>query len=545
MSDFSNGNQNSVSQELKIAPVPIEEPAGAQRASANGGGVSDSSSISDSNSGWETKTKKPKKERTIWSTVIELLKKDSKALTVTLKKLKITGWADWKKSRPVAGKPGTVTIKVSFKNGIKEDTLRKYESAVADLVQDWNTTKYKIRNVPYNRVALSRALKASGGSYKYKWAGFEDKKKTVSYVMFQNEDGSAVSDKEGAELIALFEAEFEKVEREESHWDACERAGRTITVQDPKKFSGIEHKLKKEIQKNKASEGIESIPEEVRACVVIAGKRFVTDVNGRKSSQMRLTFQEGSSGDQLSDEDYTFYLKQLTRHWAARCATWERVYREKDAQKKAEGKAKEVLTRWVRFLKNKWMLGVLSAAGDIVRSTSSLEEAHDLFLTGIEKQALKDTAADRAKAERKARIQAMLKPKEERKVEQFAGAHSKKVVRDSMDEVYGGAAAKKGKKQKGKKQNKSKKVSLSLVMEELRVDPSDGNAYPRSSFMEVYGELGQEHWEKAHKVVDQKEPEPEVEVMEPVVETPPVAVVDASLKSNPFAALARPRDLTA
>ena len=46
------------------------------------------------------KTKKPKKEKTIWSTVIEVLKKDSKALTVTLKKLKIIGWADWKKSRP-------------------------------------------------------------------------------------------------------------------------------------------------------------------------------------------------------------------------------------------------------------------------------------------------------------------------------------------------------------------------------------------------------------------------------------------------------------
>ena len=50
------------------------------------------------------------------------------------------------------------------------------------------------------------------------------------------------------------------------------------------------------------------------------------------------------------------------------------------------------------------------------------------------------------------------------------------------------------------------------------------------------------------KVVDQKEPEPEVEVMEPaaeVVETPPVTVVDTSLKSNPFAVLATPPEFTA
>ena len=149
---------------------------------------------------------------------------------------------------------------------------------------------------------------------------------------------------------------------------------------------------------------------------------------------------------------------------------------------------------------------------DIALPTSSLEEAHDVF--GWRRRAGVEGYLQSVLRQQEGKDQAMPVPKEERKVEQFAGAHSKKVVRDSMDEVYGGgAAAKKGKKQKGKKQNKSKKVSLSHVMEELRVDPSDGNAYPRSSFMEVYGEFGQEHWEKALKVVDQEEPEPEVEVM--------------------------------
>lgn len=564
MPTFNNDHINAVQGQTHSSSVPIsgqtERSAGAHRASARserttGGNAGGGSAAG----GWTTKKskQKPKKAKVVRNCIMEVHEKDTKALPVTLKKLKIQGWAAWKEARPVVGKSGYVTIKVSFKDGITQPVLEKYKSAVADTVRGWNTTKYKIPNKPCNRVALSRTMKTFGGGVKYAWAGFEDKKKTVSYVMFHYEDGCAVSDEEGAELIALFEAEFVKVERDERHWTACERAGWTITVQDPKKFSGIENKLKKEIQKNKASEGLESVPEKLRAAMVVDGKRFVTDVNGHKHSQMRLTFEEGSCADKLSDQEHNDYLAFLTRHWAKRCATWERVYREKDAQKEAEGEAKEVLTRWVRFLKNKWMLGVLSAAGDIVRSTSSLEEAHEVFLTGVEEQVVKDTAEDRAKAARKARIQKMLKPKVERKVEKETDAIPEKVEQNPVDEVYGGGAAgKKSKKQKQKKQNPNKTtVSMASLVEEYRIDNSDGNAYTKGSFVEVYGpEHGIEKWDMAAiKTYDLTPIEVEDEVKETMfveqeaeaVETPPAVKDDTSLKSNPFAVLATPRSLNA
>ena len=78
MSQFLNGNRECLAGG-KIAPVPKFEdllvPKGRQQTVE---GVSNSSSISDSNSGWGFKTKKPKKERKIWSTVIELLRKTRK-----------------------------------------------------------------------------------------------------------------------------------------------------------------------------------------------------------------------------------------------------------------------------------------------------------------------------------------------------------------------------------------------------------------------------------------------------------------------------------
>ena len=545
MSDYTNDHINATQEQTQVSPAPIsgltERSAATQEVvarpvGARGGGT------------WKTKSNKSRKEKMHWSCIKEVPKKDSKALTMTLKKKKIGGFADWKRARPVAGKSGYVTVMVSFKPAIDDATLWKYVGAVDDLIRIWNVKKHEIPNVQHNRVALGRALKEFGGDIEYRWAGFADKEKTYSKVIFQHKEGEAVSIEEGAELMVLFEKHFETAEREANLWEACELAGRTITVHDPKKFSGILHKLRQEIRNNRESEGIDMIPAKIRGYLVVVAKRLVTGADGKRHSQMRLDFKENSDADQLTDQQYNNMLSDLTQHWAKRCATWERVYADKDAQKEVEIHSKEVITRWVRFLKNKWMLSVLANVKEIISSTSSKEEAGKVFLDGIEKQVLKDT-------ERKARMRNIFTPKVERTVEEVAGAHSKKLVRETMDEVYGGgAAAKKGKKQKQKqKKQKQTTVSIASLVEEFRIDTADGNAYTRESFVEVYGpDHGMEKWNKAvRKKIDLAPTEVEVKetvVVGPVaeaVETPPVAKVDASLKSNPFAALATPREFTA
>jgi hypothetical protein len=548
MSDYTNDHINANQEQTHGSSAPIsgstERSAAARRAVARPVGASGGSAGGGSAAGtWKTKKSKPKKEKMHWSCIKEVPKKDSKALTMTLKKMKIEGFADWKRGRPVAGKSGYAKVKISFQPAIDDATLRKYVGAVDDLIRFWNVVKHEIPNVQHNRVALGRALKEFGGDIQYRWAGFANKEKTLSKVIFQHDDGEAVSNEEGTALMVLFRKHFGPAEEEAKLWAQYESAGRTITIQNPKKFSGIVHKLEQEIKNNRASEGIEMIPAKLRCCLEVAEKRFVTDVNGKKNSQMRLDFKAGSDTAKLTDPEYHSILYDLTQHWAQRCATWERVYAGKDARKQVEVHANEVIARWLMFLKNKWMLTVLANVKKIISSTSSKEEAGKVFLAGVEAQVLKD-------AERKARMRDIFKPKVERKVEVCADAGMKTVERESSEKIWGGGAAAR-KKTKSRKEQKTKggKIALDYLFQELRIDPADGKAYPRKSFIEVYGEFGQNRWEKAMKTTGSSEPEPEQEPEpEPelvAVETPPEVVIDASLKSNSFAALMTPRDFTA
>ncbi len=556
----STGTTNGIMEGSTTHPPAQTEKSGPVGDLGSSARVAGGAEAPKENEWKDVKSKSKKKNKFC---IVEVLADCTKAPGVALKGLpgNDSGSVRWRGAKEVGR--GCVSIRVDFGTPKSNEEVEEYKRAVKEIVKKWKAVKHEFKNKPFLKLVLSRTCNEFGKEFEpvepveYKFLGYVDKKKRRSKVCFEFRDKTKgnLTKEENAKMKAIFDKHYEEVERDDRFWTQAEKAGRTIDV-DFKKFMGVMAKLKRTMKMKNKIEGLDNITPEILKSLMVVKTRFKY-VDGKKVSQMMMGFEEGSVADDLMEEKYNYFLTDLTRYWAKRCQDWESVYKKKDAMAIAAQKA-------VRVIENVWMSrrmkrcaeyikGACDALKKILHETSCKEDAAMVFLTRYDEQKTKDAAAVEAaaiEAEKKAAWRAEMLRLQLREVEKYNGP-GELVVRAPEDDVWGCAggapAPKKSKKQKSKKQQKIIKVSLADL--ELRIDPADGNAYPRESFLQVYGETeGQARWECAPKKKFDQETEKveveaeverpvEVESAAAVVETPPVEMDVDVLKFNSFAAL--------
>ena len=134
---------NSTQHVEKKQPARAEKPASA---SMSGGGPVKAT-------GWSKSGKKKAKQSKI--VFVEVPEDHTKAPGVALKKMDLKGFSAWNDARPVEGKEGVVSIKVSCANFVDEEVKEKYLDCIDNLVASWSAIKYRLKNVDPLKIILS------------------------------------------------------------------------------------------------------------------------------------------------------------------------------------------------------------------------------------------------------------------------------------------------------------------------------------------------------------------------------------------------------
>ncbi len=529
---------NSTQHVEKKQPEKAEKPA---TASMSGGGPAKAT-------GWSKSGKKKAKQSNI--VFVEVPKDHTKAPGVALKKMGLKGFSAWIDARPVEGKEGVVSIKVSCANFVDEEVKEKYLDCIDNLVASWSAIKYRLKNVDHLKIILSKAVKEFG--VKYQFAG-KSKDGEWSFVTFQASDGGLLEKEVSDDVYECVKYFDEEHQREQQVW----KESRFVFECSAEKFRGLSIKLEKYLSKaynsQKYKERKGTAAEESLASDAIGVRivQFRFKPGDRTTTQYILGYDEKAEEfyKSSSDEEYQ-YTKTIRMDFIHRkMMEWQVVFAKKDEKAEAKeflrGAFKRLFWRW-----GHWKIGAtLEELAKIHAAAGTKAERVSILKSLIEKQVAKEEeAAARRIAHQKDLVERKRVAQEEFEKRQNAAQAQGKVCGSKKDQegAWGGVSPKKT-KSKGKKVQKPKSGTIAFGdwNQEFRIDTADGNAYPRESFLKVYGEFGQERWEKAVKTTATPEPVVEPEPAPAVVETPPEVVVDVSLKSNRFAALMTPRDFTA